>query len=95
MDLSSVNLVFVGFGNEDDEGTAWEGCHCLRTKLVAYRGSGRWGRLLDAACGGKQMAAITAARRGDRSHLVELDRTHARVNGSGGLLRVEMCGTVS
>ena len=66
-----------------------------RTKLVVYRGSGRWGRLLHAVRGGKQTAVITAVRRGNRNHLVELDWTYARINGSVGLLRVEMYGTVS
>jgi len=66
-----------------------------RTKLVAHRGSGRWGRLLHAVRGGKQTAVITAVRRGNRNHLVELDWTYARINGSGELLRVEMYGTVS
>ena len=59
-----------------------------RTKLVAYRGSGRWGRLLHAARGDKYAAVITVVRRDVGDHLVELVRTHARVNGSVGLLRV-------
>jgi ADP-dependent phosphofructokinase/glucokinase len=63
-------------------------------KLVVYRGSGRWGRLLHAVRGGKQTAVITAVRRGNRNHLVELDWMCARVDGSVGLLRVEMHGTV-
>ena len=29
MGLSFENLVFVGFDNEDGEGTVWEGCHSL------------------------------------------------------------------
>ena len=59
---------------------------------MACRGSRRWGQLLDAACGGEPTAAITAARHGDRSHRTELDCVHARADGSGGLLRVEMHG---
>ena len=66
-----------------------------RTKLVVYRGSGRWGRLLHAVRGDKYAAVITVVRRDIGDHLVELVRIHARVNGSVGLLRVEMYGTVS
>ena len=66
-----------------------------RTKLVVYRGSGRWGRLLHAVRGDKYAAIITVVRRGIGDHRVELVRIHARVNGSVGLLRVEMYGTVS
>ena len=66
-----------------------------RTKLVVYRGSGRWGRLLHAVRGDKYAAVITVVRRGIGDHLVELVWIYARVNGSVGLLRVEMYGTVS
>ena len=66
-----------------------------RTKLVVYRGSGRWGRLLHAVRGDKYAAIITVVRRGIGDHLVELVWIHTRVNGSVGLLRVEMYGTVS
>ena len=66
-----------------------------RTKLVVYRGSGRWGRLLHAVRGDKHTAVITVAHRVIGDHLVELVRIYARVNGSVGLLRVEMYGTVS
>ena len=66
-----------------------------RTKLVVYRGSGRWGRLLHAVRGDKYAAVITVVRRDIGDHLVELVRIYARVNGSVGLLRVEMYGTVS
>jgi len=62
---------------------------------VVYRGSGRWGRLLHAVRGDKYAAVITVARRGVGDHRVELVRTHARVNGSVGLLRADMYGTVS
>ena len=66
-----------------------------RTKLVVYRGSGRWGRLLHAVRGDKYAAVITVVRRDIGDHLVELVRTYARVSGSVGLLRVEMYGAVS
>ena len=62
---------------------------------MVYRGSGRWGQLSHAARGGKQTAVITAVRRGVGNHLVELDWIYARVNGSVGLLRVEMHGAAS
>ena len=62
---------------------------------MVYRGSGRWGRLLHAVRGDKYAAIITVVRRGIGDHLVELVRIYSRVNGSVGLLRVEMYGTVS
>ena len=66
-----------------------------RTKLVVYRGSGRWGRLLHAVRGDRYAAIITVVRRGIGDYLVELVWIYTRVNGSVGLLRVEMYGTVS
>ena len=66
-----------------------------RTKLVVYRGSGRWGRLLHAVRGDKYAAIITVVRRVVGNHPVELVWIYTRVNGSVGLLRVEMYGTVS
>ena len=40
MELSSVNLVFVGFDNEDDEETVWEGCHSHPCDVRFWKRSG-------------------------------------------------------
>ena len=50
---------------------------------------------MHAVRGDKHAVVITVVRRDVGDHLVELVRIHTRVNGSVGLLRVEMYGAVS